>query len=115
LTPLCAQSPQNSPPLNDEEKRVILGQLFELRSCREQVETYEQFVEREAEQDAKEKANTDRALELEKRATELMTRERDLAIEKATLYEGLYRSVSKKPGIGCRIWRVVSFGIARCN
>jgi hypothetical protein len=113
--PLFALSPQNSPPLNDEEKRQIIGQLNELKSCRGETRIYRDYVSREAEQDAKEKANSDRALELEKQATALAHRERDLAIDKADLYEQLYRSVTKKLGIGCRLARVFTLGIVRCQ
>ncbi len=114
MTPLYAQSPQSSPPLADEEKRQILGQLYELRSCREEIHAYREYVSRDQDQDAREKANTDRALELEKQATALAQRERDLAQDKANLYEQLYRSVTKKPGVGCRILRAVTLGIYKC-
>jgi hypothetical protein len=75
----------------------------------------EQFIERDRDQDAREKLNWDRAVELERQATALAQRERDLAIEKANLYEQLYRSVTKKPGIGCRILRVITIGLYPCN
>ena len=106
---------QDNSPHTNEEKRQILGQLIELRSCREQVRTYDEFVSRDADQDKAEKANAERALELEKKATELAERERDLALEKAKLYEGLYRSIQKGPGWGCRLKRIFSFGLARCQ
>jgi hypothetical protein len=67
--PLCTQSPQISPPLNDGEKRQILGQLYELHSCRDEVRAYRDFVSRDTEQDSMEKANADRALDLERQAT----------------------------------------------
>jgi hypothetical protein len=111
---LCAQSPDNS-PLNTEEQRLILQQLYELRSCRETVRSYETYAVREAEQDAREKANSDHELELEKQATALALRERDLAIDRANLFEQLSRSVTKKPGIGCRLARFLTLGIARCQ
>jgi hypothetical protein len=113
--PLYAQSQQNSPPLNDEEKRQVLIQLYELRSCRESVNSYGQYVSRETEQDAREKVNYARSLDLEKQATALAQKERDLAIEKEKFYEQLYRSVSKKPGIGCRLKRIFTLGLARCQ
>ena len=113
-TPLFGQSPQTS-PLTDGEKRQVIGQLHELRSARDEIKTLESYVDRDKEQDGRERANSDRALELEKRATGIAERERDLHKEKADLYEQLYRSVTKKPGVGCRILRVVTLGIHRCN
>ncbi len=76
---------------------------------------YADYVSRETEQDKREQANFEKALELERQATGIAQKERDLALDKALLYEQLYRSITKGPGIGCRIWRVVTLGIARCN
>lgn len=72
-------------------------------------------IERDQEQDARERATWERALELERRATGLAEQERDLAREKAALYEDLYRGVTRGPGIGCRILRVLTLGIHRCR
>jgi len=113
-TPLFGQSPQNS-PLTDGEKRQVIGQLYELRSARDEIKTLESYVDRDRAQDVREKKNADRALELEKQATGIAERERDLQKEKADLYEQLYRSVTKKPGAGCRILRALTLGIHRCN
>lgn len=112
--PLYAQSPDNS-PLNPDEGRLILGQLNELDSCRDESTALQDYVERDREQDAREKASYERALEIEQRATSIAEQERDLAREKAALYEDLYRAVTKKPGIGCRILRVFTLGIHRCR
>ncbi len=113
--PLFGQSVQNSPTLSPEEKRLVLGQLYELKVCREEVTTYRDYVSRDTEQDAREKANFERSIELEKQATGLAKQERDLANEKATMWEQLYKAVSKKPGVGCRIWRFLTAGIHRCT
>lgn len=75
----------------------------------------EEYISRDKEQDAREKANADRALDLERQATAIAQQERDLQKDKAALYEQLYRSVTKKPGVGCRILRVLTLGIHRCN
>ena len=77
--------------------------------------TYKQFIEDNTEQLAREKAMHDRELELEKRATGLMEKERDLALDQARHYQNLYEGVkSKKAGVGCWMKRIFSFGIARC-
>jgi hypothetical protein len=113
-TPLFGQSAQNS-PLSDSEKRIVLGQLYELRACREQVVSYEQYVARDTEQDARERENSARALELERQATALAQKERDLALDKAAFYEQALRTVTKKPGKWCWFKRFITLGIARCN
>jgi hypothetical protein len=73
-------------PLSPDEGRRILGQLYDAKTCREENASYRDYVER------------DRALK-----------------EKAAMYEQLYRSVTKRPGLGCRILRVITAGIARCH
>ena len=117
-TPLFAQSQQPSPaapPLSSEEKRRILAQLYELQSCRSEVASYEDFVNREREQDAQERANWQRAVELEKQATALAQKERDLALEKAAFCEAQFKSLTKKPGLGCRVLAAITLGVHRCN
>jgi hypothetical protein len=54
-------------------------------------------------------------LELERKATALAELDRDMQKDKAVLYEQLYRSATKKPGVGCRIARAVTLGIYACN
>lgn len=106
--PRSAQSQTNS-PLTPEEKRQILLQLLELRSCRESVRTYEAFVERDRELDAKEKSNYERTIEIERSATAL-------AQERAKFYEDAFRAVTKKPGgFGCVLKKIFTIGLARCK
>jgi len=92
-----------------------LFQLYELRSCRETVQTYKDYVERDVEQDSLEKANYARALELERKAVDLMRQERDLEKDRADLYEQLYKGIKKGPGFGCWMKRIFTLGIARCR
>lgn len=115
-TPLFGQSQQTSPPpLNPAEKRQILLQLYELQSCRGQVVSYEEYAGREKEQAERECANWQRALDLEKQATQLAQRERDLQAERAAFYEQAFKSVTKRPGLACRILAAVTLGVHRCN
>jgi hypothetical protein len=88
---------------------------MELQSCREKTSTYDSYISRDTEQDTREKANMEKSIELERQAAELARKERDLAQEERDLYKQLYQSVTKKPGIGCRILRVLSAGIVRCQ
>lgn len=106
---------QDNSPLTPDEGRQVLGQLLELGSCREEVRELSGHIDRDREQDARERATWERALELERRATGLAEQERDLAREKAALYEDLYRGVTRGPGIGCRILRVLTLGMHRCR
>jgi hypothetical protein len=107
-SPASEQRTTDDAPLTPAEGRRILGQLHELRALRTEAEALRDYIGRDAEQDRRERENADRALELERRAAEL---ERD----KAATYEALYRTLAAKPGWGCKVWRVVSFGMARCD
>jgi hypothetical protein len=109
------KSQESLPPLTPEERRTVLFQLYELRSCRVHAETLTAYIERDIEQDASEKSSYERALELEQQATRLTEKERDLALEKAGLYEQLYRGVTKRPGVGCRVLRAITMGVHRCR
>ena len=106
---------QDNSPLTPDEGRQILGQLLELESCREGSAEMARYIERDRELDARDRATWERALELERRATGLAEQERDLAREQAALYENLYRGMTRGPGIGCRILRVLTLGIHRCQ
>lgn len=114
-TPLFGQSPQNSLPLSPEEKRRVLIQLLELRSCREQVATYDSYVQRDLEADVRDKALSTRELEVERKATALAEKERDLALDQAGYYKAAYEALKKKPGAGCWVARIFTLGIHRCN
>ncbi len=114
-TPLFGQSQQTSQPLNPVEKRQILLQLYELQSCRGQLVSYEEYAAREKEQDERERANWQRSLDLEKQAVQLAQRERDLQADRAAFYEQAFRSLTKRPGLGCRILAVITLGVHRCN
>lgn len=113
--PQSARSQQNSQPLSTEEKRAVLLQLYELGTCRQTVLSYEDFIKRDREQDESERALSSRALELERQATALMAKERDLAAERATFYEQAFKSVTKGRSAGCWIAKVFTLGIARCR
>ncbi len=115
LMPLSALCQTNSQPLNADEKRQILLQLIELKSCRSEIPAYVQAVAALEELQKKEKANSDRALELEKQATALAQKERDLALERAKFYEQMYQSVTKRRTIGCTIKLIFTLGMARCR
>ena len=106
-TPLSAQSLNNS-PLNDDELRLTHGYLLELQKCRKDFNRDEQYIQRESEMDVLEKANFARALELEKQATAQ-------AKEQAEFYRAAYQALSKGPSLGCRVLRVFTLGIHRCN
>ena len=116
-TPQFALSQTSSQPLplTEPEKRQILRQLIELEAAREQIRAYQDYVDRDRQADDRERANWQRALELEKQAAAIAVKERDLAEERAKFYETAYHALAKKPGFGCWMRRIFSLGIARCR
>lgn len=77
--------------------------------------TYEEYVKALDEIRNREKELSDRALELEKQATDLMRRDRDNERDRAETYKQMYEGLSKGPSVGCRILRFITGGIHRCN
>jgi hypothetical protein len=112
---VASQEISPAAPLNEPEKRQVLSQLYELKTCREQVSVLSDATAADRKQDERERANYERALEIEKQATSLAQRERDLEKERAAFYEQSYRALMKGPGIGCRIVKILTLGIARCR
>ena len=111
---LCQQSLPEQ-PLQPNELRQILAQLYELRALRGQVAAYDAYVMRDQEQDARERAAYERALELERQATALAVRETAVERQRADLYEGLYMALTKKRGWTCTLKRIFTLGLGRCQ
>ena len=111
------ESVEESQPyrLTDDDKRQILLQLYEYQGCKAQLQAYEEYVEREKEQDAREQALWKKELEIQKEKLALKEKELQLEKEKSQLYKDLYESLKKKPGgFKCFLKRFFSIGLARC-
>ncbi len=76
---------------------------------------YEDYVSRDTAEDERERELAAKMIAVEQQAAELARKERDLAIERAELYEQLYRTTGKGPGVGCKIARIFTLGIYRCK
>ncbi len=55
-----------------------------------------------------------REIAVRENETKVAQGERDLAQSKADFWEQAYKTVTKKPGLGCRIWRFLSLGSHSC-
>jgi hypothetical protein len=116
LTLQFGLSQQNSQlPLSEEEKRRIILQLYELQSCRKQVFSYEDYIKLDKEQDDRERTSLQRSIDVEKRATAVTEKERDLEKERAEFYKKAFEEVTKKRGFGCTMKKIFTLGIARCR
>lgn len=94
---------------------MVLGQLLELKTRRSEVRAYEDYVSRDTAEDERERDLSAKLIAVEQQAAELARKERDLAVERAELYEQLYKTITKGPGIGCKIARVLTLGLHRCK
>ena len=112
---ISAPSVASSQELTPDEGRLILGQLYELKSARTELEAYREHVERDALLDIRERDNAARALELERRATSIAEQERDLERDRAETNRALYESVTKGRSWQCKVAKVFTLGLARCR
>jgi hypothetical protein len=90
--------------------------LRELQTTRPVVIGYEEYVQREKEQDQKERENWQGALDLQKERTALAEEREKLQKEKADLMESLYNACCKKKpgGFKCFLKRFFTAGLSRC-
>lgn len=95
----------------------MLLQLYELEAARAKVLSYEDWIKREQELDAREKLVQQQTLDNEKKQTELVQKERDLAQDQAKFYKDLYTSATKNRGCGVfgTLGRIFSLGAYRCK
>jgi hypothetical protein len=88
---------------------------MELKEARKEILAYQSYVERDSEQDIREKQLSERELAIERKATALAEKERDLYKDQASYYKAAYDALKKKPGFGCTLKKVFTLGIARCT
>lgn len=103
--------------LTDPEKRLVLLQLYELASVRVKVTELEDWIDKEQQLVEREKDTNSQALENEKKQTDLVRQELELAKQQAKFYEDLYTSVTKNRGcgVGGKLLRIFTLGFYRCK
>jgi hypothetical protein len=105
---------QDNSPLTPDEGRQILGQLLELNSCRNETKEYEAFIEREKDQDAREKELYDKELKLWGDRLELKQKELDLETEKKEFYKDMYDELTRKKGVKCFFKKLFTLWRSSC-
>jgi hypothetical protein len=105
---------QENRPLSTDEGRKILGQLFELESCRNETEEQRIFIDRDKQLDDRERASSRKEVELSQKELSLKDEELRIEKEKSETYRLLLEQATKKKGIGCFFKKFFTAGIARC-
>lgn len=109
ITSVAASQTLPAKPLSEDERRIVLDYLIELQATRATILQLKADQIKEDLRDARDRESWQKALDAERRVTaavekerDVVIKERDLAIEKAKLYEDLYNVVRhKKGGFGC--------------
>ena len=111
----CQEILDGSEPLTIDEGRVILGHLYELRSCRKEVETLRKYINQDAEQDNRERELVGIQTALMNEKLDLVYKSAEIQRERADLYETLYRAITAKPSLRCRIAKALTIGLYQCR
>lgn len=94
---------------------MILEQLRELQDSRLIIDAYEEYIQRDREQDQRERDNWAEAVALEKERTKLAKAEVAIEKDKSDMYLNLYNACrQKRGGIKCLVKRIFTLGLARC-
>ena len=101
-------SPVVQNQFTEEDWRLLVDQLDELKTCRKTVLLFQANNTRDAELDAREREIHKKELEQEKDKTAL-------ALEKMQFYKDAYEAVTQGRSTGCWIKKIFSLGIARCR
>lgn len=116
LFALCWPSYGQEPaPLTDQELQEIQARLGELMVARAELAVLHRHLEQRDAVDARERAAWERSLEAERRMIAATEKERDLQQERAAFYEAALKAATRKRGLACRIGKIVSLGLVRCN
>ena len=107
---------QDNSPLTPDEGRQILGQLYELGSCREETDKYKDVMARDKELDAREQEQHLKELQLVQKEIGLKDREIELQKEQADTYKAMYEALlDKGVSFGCVVKKIFTLGIGRCK
>lgn len=115
--PIFAQEAPRQPaaPLTEAERREVLDRLYELRVTKAELSVLNDHLEKRDALDAREKAAWERSIEIEKKATALAERERDLEKARGDFLNEQLKAATKGRSVGCTILKLLPPWIWRCN
>jgi hypothetical protein len=118
-----SQQPSAPLPLNEDEQRLVLDQLIKCEASFMQLKGYQDFVADNVAQRELIKAEYTNKIELQnqeiqlaKEATKQMEEKYNLEKERSKFYEDMYKLVTHKPGLRCRILSAIfTLGMYSCK
>lgn len=102
-------------PLSDAELREVLKRLYDLGSAWSEVDALRSGIRQVDQLTIREREIHQRELDNEKRATELMERDRDQIARERDFYKAKAEIINKSPGLGCVLKKIFTLGLARCG
>lgn len=106
---------QDARPLTTEELRETATNLVELKAKRAEVEALKKFVADSQDLSERERAIHEKELDVERQVRSIAERERDVEKRRGDDLEALLKAATRVPGIGCRLKRFFTLGLARCG
>ena len=94
--------------IDEHDKKEIIQRLEELKIRRQQVIMLQSIIDRDAQQDQREK-------ELNDKQVALISQERDIYKEEATKYKKAWEDATRGRSKKCWVAKCLTLGIARCN
>ena len=94
--------------IDERDKRQIIERLEELKIRRQQVQMLQSIIDRDAQQDQREK-------ELNDKQIALISQERDIYREEAAKYKKAFEDATRGRSKKCWVAKVLTIGLARCN
>ena len=108
LVPKIAHCGEVEVVIDESDKKQIIQYLEELKIRRQQVIMLQSIIDRDAQQDQREK-------ELNDKQVALITQERDIYREEATKYKKAWEDATRGRSKKCWVAKCLTLGIARCN
>ena len=106
---------QDAKPLTAEELRETAANLVELKTKRAEVEALKKFITDSQDLAERERLVHERELDVERQLRLIAERERDVETRRGDDLEALLKAATRRPGIGCRLKRFFTLGLARCG
>jgi hypothetical protein len=101
--------------LTEAERKEILQRLGELQLLREKLILLQAYIDKDKEQDARDKALSDRELALASKELEISHQETALAKKEAADYKAAYETLTQKGGFSYGLCKALTLGLARCR